>query len=380
MAIWGYGRERHGILGGLLNSHPMALKHLMPALMHFYIEVEQTGASSQFYDKFNARRNIAYTLKVVWDNPVHREALKTEALNVDKFVRFVNLMINDVRFLMDETLSELTQIHDIQTEMENEAVWKTKPSEYRREREATLRSLESHAQSYTTLGRSTVALLKDFTAETKSPFMAPEIVDRLAAMLDNQLDALVGPKCLDLKVKEPEKLKFNPKALLSDILQIFLNLSDQEDFVRAVAEDERSYRGDLFERAALIARRKSLKTETEIEQLRLFALKVENTKANLQAEEDLGEVPDEFLDPLMATVMRDPVLLPSSRTIVDRSTIKSHLLSDATDPYNRMSLTIEQVIPVPELKARIDDFLVQRRAKKTLESLDDVAKMDVAKE
>jgi ubiquitin conjugation factor E4 B len=37
MGIWGYGRERNGILGGLLNSHPVALKHLMPALMHFYV-------------------------------------------------------------------------------------------------------------------------------------------------------------------------------------------------------------------------------------------------------------------------------------------------------------------------------------------------------
>ena len=70
MSIWGYGRERNGVLGNLLNTHPLALKHLMPALMNFYIgllhswlinaspyaciiEVEQTGASSQFYDKFS---------------------------------------------------------------------------------------------------------------------------------------------------------------------------------------------------------------------------------------------------------------------------------------------------------------------------------------
>lgn len=37
LSIWGYGRERNGILGNLLNTHPMALTHLMPALMHFYI-------------------------------------------------------------------------------------------------------------------------------------------------------------------------------------------------------------------------------------------------------------------------------------------------------------------------------------------------------
>lgn len=51
------------------------------------------------------------------------------------------------------------------------------------------------------------------------------------------------------------------------------------------------------------------------------------------------------LDPLMYTLMRDPVTLPSSRAIVDRSTIKSHLLSDAKDPFNRVPLTFEEVIP-----------------------------------
>ena len=43
--------------------------------------------------------------------------------------------------------------------------------------------------------------------------------------------------------------------------------------------------------------------------------------------------------------MRDPVILPASRAIVDRSTIKSHLLSDAKDPFNRVPLTIEEIIP-----------------------------------
>lgn len=216
--------------------------------------------------------------------------------NVDKFVRFVNLMINDVTYLMDESLSELTQIHAIQVEMDDQATWNSQTQEHRREREGTLRSLERHASGYTTLSRSTVELLKIFTAETKAPFMMPEIVDRLAAMLDYNLHALVGPKYQELKVREPEKLKFNPKALLSDILQVFLNLSDQEDFIKAVAGDGRSYSKELFDKAADVALRRSLKTETEIEQLRLFVGRVEECKANIEADdEDLGEIPDEFL-------------------------------------------------------------------------------------
>ncbi|EEB98380.1 hypothetical protein MPER_02122, partial [Moniliophthora perniciosa FA553] len=229
--------------------------------------------------------------------------------NVDNFVRFVNLMINDVTYLMDESLSELTQIHDIQTEMDNNEAWLAQPQEYRREREGTLRSLERHASSYTTLGRSTVELLKLFTAETKAPFMMPEIVDRLAAMLDYNLVALAGPKYQTLKVREPEKLRFEPKTLLSDLIQIFLNLSSEKEFVRAVAGDGRSYSREIFERAEGIAKRAGLKTETELAKLREFVEKVEVAKSTMEEEDDSGEVPDEFLGSLWY-FMRDLYIRP----------------------------------------------------------------------
>lgn len=203
-------------------------------------------------------------------------------------------MINDVTYLMDESLSELSQIATIQNEMDS-PTWQTRPSQERRERESNLRSLERIASSYTTLGRSTVDMLKLFTAETKEPFMVPEIVDRLAAMLDYNLDALVGPRCENLKVKDREKYRFDPRTLLSDIIQIYLNLSDQGEFVRAVANDGRSYRKELFERAAGIAIKRGLKSRDEMEQLRLFVVKVEEAKATMQAEEDLGDIPDEYL-------------------------------------------------------------------------------------
>ena len=310
-------------------------------------------------------------------------------------------MINDVTYLLDESLSDLAKIYEIQNEMKDRATYEAKPLQYRREREGTLRSLERQAGSYVQLGNSTVDLLKIFTGETREPFMVPEIVDKLAAMLDYNLDALVGPRCQELKVQNKEKYKFNPKQLLSDIIQVYLNLSEQGEFARAVAADGRSYRKELFEQAADILRRTSMKSPDEIEKLRLFVVKVEETKATLEAEEDLGEIPDEFLgefpstripqmmadvpftsDPLMYTLMRDPVTLPASRVIVDRSTIKSHLLSDTKDPFNRMPLTLEEVIPStcyncycipsllilppdPELKQRIDAFLAERRNKNT---------------
>ncbi len=57
-------------------------------------------------------------------------------------------------------------------------------------------------------------LLIDFTAETADAFMTPEVVDRLAAMLDYNLDLMAGPKCQNLKVKDPKKVSFEPRNVL----------------------------------------------------------------------------------------------------------------------------------------------------------------------
>ncbi len=47
----------------------------------------------------------------------------------------------------------------------------------------------------------------------------------------------------------------------------------------------------------------------------------------------------------MYDLMKDPVILPTSKISIDRSTIRSHLLSDPNDPFNRSPLKIEDVIP-----------------------------------
>lgn len=56
------------------------------------------------------------------------------------------------------------------------------------------------------------------------------------------------------------------------------------------------------------------------------------------------DAPDEFKDPLMDTLMTDPVLLPSGQ-IMDRAVIMRHLLNSNTDPFNRQPLTEDMLLP-----------------------------------
>ena len=43
--------------------------------------------------------------------------------------------------------------------------------------------------------------------------------------------------------------------------------------------------------------------------------------------------------------MIDPVLLPTSGTVMDRAVITRHLLNSSTDPFNRSPLSMDQLVP-----------------------------------
>lgn len=207
------------------------------------------------------------------------------------------------------------------------------------------------------LTNETVAMLKLFTEALASSFTMPEIVQRLADMLDYNLDVMVGPKSSNLKVRNPEQYNFDPKALLSALVDVYLNLAHSPPFILAVARDGRSYKPSNLEKATLILRKWSLKSPSELAAWTTLSANFKEAKAlDEQAEEDLGEVPDEFLDPLMFTLMEDPVVLPTSGVSVDRSTIRSHLLSDPNDPFNRSPLKIEDVKEDESLKEKIGEW------------------------
>ncbi|KAJ9098222.1 hypothetical protein QFC21_004551 [Naganishia friedmannii] len=371
------GYFRRGILYETLIYHPLASHYLMPTLVRFFIDVEITGASTQFYDKFNIRRDIDMIFKAMWDNPIQREAFaQARRDDFELFIRFVNMLMSDTTYHLDESLSKLAAIHNVQQAMANQDEWNARPESERKDLESQLQQAESSAPFHTHSGRSHIQLIREFTATTKEPFLTPEIVDRLAATFDENLVTLVGPKMQDLKVAEPEKFAFKPKDLLADIAQIYINLGESPEFIRAVANDGRSYSKATFEKLARILKNRAILIDHEIESLLTFIAKVEDAKATIEIEDE-REIPDEFLDPLMATLMKDPVILPVSKVTIDRSTIRAALLQKPLDPFSNQPLKLEDCIPNVELKQQIDEWLKDGQSQGMKGSLAEPTPMDV---
>lgn len=166
-----------------------------------------------------------------------------------------------------------------------------------------------------------------------------------------------------LRVRDPEKYRWRPQELLAELAHIYLHLSAADkqggSFVAAIAADQRSYHEGLFSEAAdvrrseicvcavlhawllsllvctlhtawwvqylvhptaasiairadanhrpptQVLRKYGLLSEEEVDAMEALGESVGLARLSAAQEEDvLGDVPDEFLDPLLGTVMR----------------------------------------------------------------------------
>ncbi|XWS44355.1 hypothetical protein CRYUN_Cryun15aG0038100 [Craigia yunnanensis] len=358
----------------LFEGHHLSLEYLVRNLLKLYVDIEFTGSHTQFYDKFNIRHNIAELLEYLWQVPSHRNAWKQIAKEEEKgvYLNFLNFLINDSIYLLDESLNKILEHKELEAEMSNTAEWERRPAQERQERTRLFHSQENIIRIDMKLANEDVSMLAFTSEQITAPFLLPEMVERVANMLNYFLLQLVGPQRKSLTLKDPEKYEFRPKELLKQIVRIYVHLArgDAKNiFPAAISSDGRSYNEQLFSAAADILQRIGEDGRIIQDFIALGAKAKAAASEAMDTEAALGDIPDEFLDPIQYTLMKDPVILPSSRITIDRPVIQRHLLSDSTDPFNRSHLTAEMLIPNTELKARIEEFIRSQELKRHGEGL-----------
>jgi hypothetical protein len=244
-------------------------------------------------------------------------------------------------------------------------------------------------------------------------WLCPDIRDRVSQGLGYYLDSLVGESRNKLRVDNPAALNWRPRDVLLALVTIYNNLAavppgdilvataassggggagagssssssgadayaaagtaatvggDADPWAAAIVRDGRSFHPDNFVKAQAVLLdngdfvREHANAPSEAERLKaLHARVLAAASATAADEEVLGDVPDVLTDPLLGELMRDPVLLPTSRNIVDRSTAKRMLLDEERDPFNREYLTLDMLKPLPELAAALADWVAAKK-------------------
>ena len=88
---------------------------------------------------------------------------------------------------------------------------------------------------------------------------SPSTHVRPASANDDNMQALLccaGPERRKLKIKDAERYGWQPKEMLAEIASIYVHLgrADQQAiFARAIANDERSFRQEMFAEASKVS-------------------------------------------------------------------------------------------------------------------------------
>ncbi|XP_054167509.1 ubiquitin conjugation factor E4 A-like [Oppia nitens] len=360
----------------LFTSHPLK-SELIPTLLHVFVSIEISEASGEasvaFEQKFGYRRPMYIVLKYLWNSAEHRTCAKEladyainnmEAITPPLFLRFINLLINDAIFLLDESFVYMQKLRELQQQRDS-GEWKKLTAQQRQQNEMNYQHTGRIARFHNIIGRDTIHTLSFITDEIKTIFCDKALVDRVAAMLNYFLHHLVGPQKRNLKVKDLNQYEFKPKDIVHDICKMYVNLSAQDNqkyrqFCLAIGRDDRSYSKDLLLLASDVLIKSgfvSLSTDTTA----VGTLIEKALQYQRRMEVNYDDAPEEFMDPIMGDIMEDPIILPNSGVRVERSTIQRHLLSDQTDPFTRSPLTMDMVVTDSELKERIKAYKDTKR-------------------
>jgi ubiquitin conjugation factor E4 A len=193
----------------VFESHSFANQHLFTSLLTIFIDIEHTGDSMEFEDKFSYRMPIYDIIKFLWEIPSYQQNLITLSKEVEKlsssaetplFLRFVNMMLNDATLQLDEGLKNLSKIYKIQL-LKESTDWEEMSREEKGDQEEQLQEAMMYARNRNALALGTVNTLELITSQITEPFVIKAVVDQVASMLNYFLKELVSSKSKEFAVR-----------------------------------------------------------------------------------------------------------------------------------------------------------------------------------
>ncbi len=346
---------------------------LMVSILRVFVDAERLGTSNQFYEKFVVRAKIMILIENINKGYGHlfEENLKeyTEKYP-EESKKMVNNLLNDLIYLNDECIENLKVIKNYQDLLDDKVRYNKMSIDNKRFEERRFNEKDKIVRAQIKLFNGSLKFLVCISKILQNFFIKNDFISQLVGYLNYSLNIFGSPLNYELKLKNINEYNFNPHFILGSILSTYSAFYDKFHFIEGVIKDERSYKFSNFDRAKnLVANNKNITiTEPDFNNYIKFVDNLRREEKIIKNEEiNYDDAPQEFLDGLTFLIMTDPVKLPKSQVILDRKTIETHLLSDQTDPFNREPLTKEMLIPCPTLKAKIEEYIQNKKNEKSRE-------------
>jgi hypothetical protein len=337
---------------------------LMKSILRAFVDAQKLG----FYHKFSVRAKILLLIESINKGYGHlfEENIKvyTEKYPEDCKNMLYNL-IDDLKSFNEGAIENLKWIKNYEDLISDKERYDSLNEDKKKEEESKFNQKDGEVRAQINLFNVSLRFLVSISKILQT-FLLKNTISSLVLFLNYSIKYYASPLGNDLKLKNLSDYNFNPKFILGAILSVVSAFHDSEEFLKAVVLEDNFEYANYSRARAVVQNSGKIEIDNDdfnnfCDFVKLLKEKEKNIK-ELQINDD--DAPVEFFDELSCVIMTDPVKLPQSKYIVDRSTIEKILLTNPTDPFTRTPLTKEMLIPCPELKAKIEEYIKKKMEEK----------------
>ena len=312
-----YGRRRNfspaeaALVSAVLGTGA-AQTELLPALMAAYVQADHVvglDVDKDAYDKFTMRTQIDLLLMELWRDPACAKSLDALAIaaaggasnvvdadrgggggggvNSALFSDFCGAVLNDLIYLLKDSLGRLDDIATLERSMRDTTAWAAQPQKEQDDKQKFYRSQQTTVRGFMSMALTSLQMLNTLAASraVQGGFVGEEVAPRAAGSAFHFIDLLVGPRCEELKLENPGQYHFDPDQLLLSMLQFMLRLAEQPSFVSAMGEVP-DYDSAVLIQAAKVLKEKHLGEYEHRARIEGLVAAVEQRKREAQAAGD----------------------------------------------------------------------------------------------
>ena len=325
------------------------LENLLKDSFNLYVDIDNLGEDLQYVLKPKSKYDlISLILNLINNSSQYKENLKILIINENLLIiKVINIILNDFSNYLDDIFSIAELIY----------------TNYSKNIMNIMSSFENVSNLMKTVLHS-LDIILSIQEITLEPFTNDLIFQKFIETLNYYFSWALGTNPDIKKYKNISAIfyiaegicTFNIKLFKMCLVHIYITLSQYDLFYKFMTQDKRSYNINYLENEInnyiSVYSNKNIKISPKITSQKytpyskkrctdmILKLKKHNTDLN---DKKSIEPPETFVDPIGCIVMDDPVTLPSSNIILDRTIIIKHLLNVSNDPFTRENLTINDL-------------------------------------
>ena len=330
-------------------------------LSSFFIELNDIPDELLYY-KLNTRHCILIFLSVIMVNPSQMNQFKTLVImNRERMIRFVYLLIDDLTYLLENGLANVENIKKLEQDIEEIELQISQNEQnhqihhngilYRQEKkrlkeDELIKKQKINETMFCTI-EDNLRFIVGLSLQFGDLLLAPENIEQFCSLLNFNLNELVNKEnTKKYTIKCKDECNFKPIEILNLIFQIYSYIGTDTRFIESIVTDSRSFSIDNLNRMSRILMRKRQGSERLISGFS-YLVQVAESKHKKFIEQRVNieddDIPDEFCDPIMSTLIENPIVIPEVDLIMDEKIIKMHLMSTNDNPFTRTKLCWEEL-------------------------------------